>query len=162
MKTALLVIVVLITSMGITEQAKAGDFEWLDNLNIEASADRSGFRARLATRFNIGDAQVSAVINRVDSPSDAYMVLRLGELSHRPVDDVVSVYRSNKHKGWGRLAKDLGIKPGSKEFHALKKGHDLAGIGKGKSSKKSKNKGKGKKNKNKNKNKGKGGKWSVV
>ena len=28
-------------------------------------------------------------------------------------------------KGWGNLAKTLGIKPGSREFHALKRGHDL-------------------------------------
>jgi len=34
-------------------------------------------------------------------------------------------YRSGKAKGWGALAKSLGIKPGSKEFHALKNGHDL-------------------------------------
>jgi len=27
--------------------------------------------------------------------------------------------------GWGALAKELGIKPGSEEFHVLKGGHDL-------------------------------------
>jgi hypothetical protein len=36
---------------------------------------------------------------------------------------------------WGVLAKSLGIKPGSKEFHALKRGQDLydsSGTSKGK------------------------------
>jgi len=33
---------------------------------------------------------------------------------------VIDSYRKNKSKGWGALARDLGIKPGSKEFKALK------------------------------------------
>jgi len=33
--------------------------------------------------------------------------------------------RSKIRKKLGALAKDLGIKPGSDEFHALKRGHDL-------------------------------------
>jgi len=159
MKKYFFPLIILISSISISSHSRAGDFEWLNNLNIEATADRSGFRVRLATRFHIGDTQISAVLNQADSEADAYMILRLGELSHQSIDDVVSIYRTNKHKGWGRMAKDLGIKPGSKEFHALKRGHDLGGNGKGNSSKKSKKKNKGKGNKNK----GKGSRgWSVV
>jgi len=160
MKKYILILVILNLSIGISDQVKAGDFEWLNNLNVEATADRSGFRMRLATRFHIDDTQVSAVLNQMDSHADAYMVLRLGELSHRPIDDVVSVYRANKNRGWGRVAKDLGIKPGSKEFHALKKGHDLGSNGERNSSKKPKNKGKGKGKKNKHMRKKSG--WSMV
>jgi len=110
--------------------ANAGDFDWMQNLNIQATADSSGFKASLRTRFRVGDAQINAVIGDVDRPADAYMILRLGELSHKPVDYVVRQYRINKGKGWGVLAKSLGIKPGSREFHALKAGHDLKGQGK--------------------------------
>jgi hypothetical protein len=53
------------------------------------------------------------------------MVLRLGELSRHSTSDVLEQYRANKDRGWGALAKSLGIKPGSREFHALKAGHDL-------------------------------------
>ncbi len=103
----------------------AGDFEWLDNLKISAEADSSGYRMQLATRFRIGDAEVRAVMGNVDSPSDAYMVFRLGELTHKPLQEVLHVYSTNKTRGWGVMAKQLGIKPGSREFHALKRGHDL-------------------------------------
>jgi hypothetical protein len=41
------------------------------------------------------------------------------------MDYVIDQYRSDKGKGWGVLAKTLGIKPGSREFHALKDGHEL-------------------------------------
>ena len=44
----------------------------------------------------------------------------LSSLSGKPVATVVDVYRKNKAKGWGFVAKELGIKPGSKEFKALK------------------------------------------
>ena len=103
----------------------AGDFDWIDNLNIQAEADQSGFRARLATRFNLGDAQIKVVLGNVEKPADAYMVFRLGEMSNQPTERVIEKYKSGHGKGWGVLAKSLGIKPGSKEFHALKQGQDL-------------------------------------
>lgn len=105
--------------------AMAGDFDWMKDFNITAQADPSGFRARLATRFQIGDAKMSAVIGNVDYPADAYMVFRLGELSNLPPEQVMTEYKSFKGKGWGVIAKNLGIKPGSAEFHTLKNGHDL-------------------------------------
>lgn len=37
-------------------------------------------------------------------------------------DAVYQVYQPNRKKGWGVIAKELGIKPGSPEFHALKRG----------------------------------------
>lgn len=95
----------------------AGDFDWVRDFNIHAEADPSGFRTRLATRFNIGDAQIKVVLNNVEKPADAYMVLRLGEMSNQPTESVIEEYKSGKGKGWGALAKSLGIKPGSKEFH---------------------------------------------
>jgi len=119
----------------------AGDFDWVRDFNIRAEADPSGFRTRLAARFNIGDTQINAVLSNVDKPADAYMVLRLGEMSAKPTDYVIEQYRSGKGKGWGVLAKSLGIKPGSKEFHALKNGNDIyndndKGKGKGKDKRK--------------------------
>jgi len=106
-------------------QAMAGDFDWLKELNITATNDLSGFKARLATRFQIGDAQINTVISNVAQPADAYMVLRMGEMSGRPTDEIIKTYQASKDKGWGVMAKNMGIKPGSKEFHALKQGSDL-------------------------------------
>jgi hypothetical protein len=118
----------------------AGDFDWIKDFNIRAEADPSGFRASLATRFNIGDTQINAVLSNVDKPADAYMVLRLGEMTAKPTDYVIEKYRSEKSQGWGVIAKSLGIKPGSKEFHALKNGNDLYND-KGKGKYKAKHKG---------------------
>ena len=120
--------ILLIFSMAllvVSSTAIASDFGWTRDFNIQAQADPSGLRARLATRFNLGDVQVKAMLSNFDSPADVYIMLRLGEMSGRPTGYVVEKYRNNKGKGWGALAKSLGIKPGSEEFHALKRGQDL-------------------------------------
>jgi cobalamin biosynthesis protein CbiG len=49
-------------------------------------------------------------------PADVYMTLELAEIANTSVDDIVSVYKANRGKGWGVIAKELGIKPGSDEF----------------------------------------------
>ena len=146
-KLAVLVSVMLFVG---SSMAVAGDFEWMKNLNAQASLDPLGFRARLATRFRIGDAQINAVLSNMPEPAHAYMALRLGEMSHQPFERVMEEYNKKKGKGWGVIAKNLGIKPGSAEFHALKGGHDLdSGPDKGKKDSKGKSKDKGGKSKDK-------------
>lgn len=119
-------IIALVLALIITPTiVNAGDFDWIKDFNIKAQLDPEGFKARLAARFRIGEADVTTVISNVTQPSDAYMVLRLGELSSRPTNEVIERYNVEKNQGWGVLAKSLGINPGSKEFHALKRGADL-------------------------------------
>jgi hypothetical protein len=149
MKARVVMFTALMVFLIGASSAFAGDFDWLKELNFQAMADPAGFRARIAARFKIGDAEITTVISNVEKPADAYMVFRLGEMSHQPLDHVMKRYQSRKGQGWGVLAKNLGIKPGSKEFHALKRGHDLyddnaRGKGQGKSKGKGNGKGKGK------------------
>jgi len=103
----------------------AADFDWMVNLNLRSDSDPYAYRSGLASRFGLPESQLSVVLNSVGAPADAYMVLRLSELSGRSHEDVLRYYQANKHKGWGAMAKDLGIKPGSSEFKALKAGHDM-------------------------------------
>lgn len=124
--------------------AAAGEFDWVKDFNLKAEADRDSFRAQLSARFKIGDAQVNVVLGNCDSPADAYIVLRFCEMSSRSPDYVLARYKTHKNQGWGVLAKSLGIKPGSQEFHALKQGADIYhSTGKSKGNGKTKGKGKG-------------------
>jgi len=144
MKSSKILFITLTAFLLIPSLVSAGDFDWMRDFNLTAQADPSGFRARLETRFQIGDAKIGLVLGHVDSPADAYMLLRLGEMSHQPLNHVIETYRVQKGQGWGAMAKSLGIKPGSADFHALKRGqgvyHDKSG---GKRMAKSKGKGKG-------------------
>lgn len=119
----------LLLQFTIATSVYAADFDWLKSLSLQASADKSGFTATLAARFRLGDARINTVISNVGgNQATAYMVLRLAEISRQPVTTVVSTYQANKRKGWGVVAKKLGIKPGSAAFHALKRGHDLGTV----------------------------------
>lgn len=103
----------------------AADFDWMVNLNLRSDSDPHAYRSGLASRFGLPESELNVVLKSAGAPADAYMVLRLSELSGRSHEDVLRHYHENKHKGWGAMAKDLGIKPGSSEFKALKSGHDM-------------------------------------
>lgn len=103
--------------------AFAGGLEvFLADINVQARADMPGFSARLSTQFGVPAARVQAVVQSVRYPADAFMVFQLAHMSGRPPERVLAVYEPSRKKGWGAIAKELGIKPGSAEFHALKNG----------------------------------------
>jgi hypothetical protein len=56
------------------------------------------------------------------APGDVYMACTIASIIGRPCRYVVDVYERDHGQGWGNIAKRMGIKPGSPEFHRLKKG----------------------------------------
>ena len=110
-------------------EAAGGLDGFLGKLNAQAKSDLANFSARISAQFGIPEAQVKVVIGTVKQPADAFMVFQLGKMARQPTDRVIQVYQSGK--GWGAMAKDLGIKPGSAEFHALKRGDFQLGGGQG-------------------------------
>ena len=145
MKSFLLLCAALILLAPLTAFASLDDF--LNSVNVQARVDLPGFSAKVSTQFGVPVAQVQMVLQSVPQPADAFMVFQLGQFARVPSERVMEVYKPNKKKGWGAIAKELGIKPGSAEFHALKSG-DLhftgAPAGSNDSSGKGKGKGKGK------------------
>lgn len=123
---------------------------FLGSLNVQARADLPGFSARIGAQFGVPVPQVRAVMGSVATPADAFMVFQLAEMSHRTPDQALGAYKANRGRGWGVIAKSLGIKPGSPEFHRLKRGDFVleggpqAGPGTGKGKGRGKGKGKGK------------------
>ncbi len=136
---------VLLACLMVSPALAGSDLDvFISNLNVQAQADLGDFRVKLSTQFAVPAPRVEAVLASVRTPADAYMCLRVGQVASKPVEEVMKEYQSNKAKGWGVIAKNLGIKPGSKEFHELKKGNfdgDDSEPGKGKG----RGKGKGKK-----------------
>ena len=66
-------------------------------------------------------------VDRSWAPGDISYACALAQVLNRPCREIVSEYDRNPGQGWGALAKRMGIKPGSPQFHALKgkvgKGH---------------------------------------
>jgi hypothetical protein len=135
-----LIVLVLASAPGI---ASASLDSFLGSVNVQARADLPGFHAKVSAQFGVPVPQVEVVLGMVATPADAFMVFQLGQMSHRPPETVVHTYQAHKGKGWGVIAKELGIKPGSKEFHALKNGDLVYGDAATSSTGKGKGKGKG-------------------
>ncbi len=102
--------------------ARADLNAFIQKLNVQAKTDIGKYTVQLGAQFGVSQDQVTALIKKTDSPADAFMVLQLGQMSKKDNDTVFRTYQGNKSKGWGAIAHELGIKPGSPEFHALKRG----------------------------------------
>lgn len=103
----------------------------LREIRAYAVAEYDLFRQDLALKFGMSVREVDRYVKeeRID-PADLYYAKVLSSITRKPVDDIVIIYKDKK--GWGAVAQQLGIKPGSKQFHQLK-GKALSGIGKVKS-----------------------------
>jgi hypothetical protein len=95
---------------------------FLGEINVSAQADIGSFRADLSATFGVSSGEVDGLFEIFGSPADVYITLRIGEVADVKIERVVDQYRTSKGQGWGAIAKNLGIKPGSAEFHALKQG----------------------------------------
>ncbi len=122
MKRTVIAVAFLFLVSGLPGVARADLNVFLQNLNVQARTDMGKYSVQLSAQFGVPQAQVSAIIQRVDSPADAFMCLQLGQMTKKDPERVMQTYQSNKGKGWGAIAQQMGIKPGSPEFHALKRG----------------------------------------
>lgn len=114
---------------------QTGDVEFdavLGNLNIEARANLSEFITNLSLTYGVKEETIEhLVVEEKMEPADVYMTVGLADIVVEGSDEanveetleiVIEEYKASQGKGWGYIAKQLGIKPGSKEFHELKKG----------------------------------------
>ncbi len=143
MKKARLAVSLVVLIAGFASVAYADLDSFLRSVNVQAQADMKNFNVKLSAQFGVPLPQVDAIVKRVAAPADAFMVLQLGQMANKPPEAVLQTYQRSRGKGWGELAKELGIKPGSPEFHALKRG-DLAFTGQPASAGHGHGKGKGK------------------
>lgn len=128
MKKIRLAVSLVVLIAGFASVAHADLNSFMNNVNVQAQTDMKGFSFKLSAQFGVPVAQVNAVISHVSAPADAFMVFQLGQMTHKQPEAVMQTYERGRGKGWGELAKELGIKPGSAEFHALKRG-DLSFTG---------------------------------
>jgi hypothetical protein len=126
---AFLFFAVTSASVNFSLSASSGDKEFdlnLSNINNEAKTNLPEFYGSMEMLFGTSSRQIDYLLYKNGfSPADAFMALKLSILIGRPVDFVIKSYKVNKKQGWGAIAKELGIKPGSNEFHQLKNGSVL-------------------------------------
>ncbi len=119
---------------------KTGDIHFdtnLNEINARASLDFGAFKTDLCINYDITEKKIDYMHGSLSmEPGDIYLALEISKVSKTPIDRVINTYRSHKEKGWGNIAKELGIKPGSAEFHQLKNNSKKNNRNKGKGIKK--------------------------
>ena len=133
-------------TVGLKYNFNTGDKELdisLNNWNIQAKADLKNTITDLSVSYSIPEVKIEAYL-KVEKmePAEILMAAMIADVADKNVEEVVEEYQENKDKGWGVIAKNMGIKPGSREFHELKNKHKKEKTGKGKKGKHSKGKGK--------------------
>jgi len=94
----------------------------LEQLNTVARADPDGFVRRLSSMHNFPEQELRQARDTYGlGGADLFMATGLARETHRPVHSVAEEFKQNQGKGWGVIAQGLGIKPGSSEFHQLKR-----------------------------------------
>jgi hypothetical protein len=104
---------------------RTGDV-WIDDelgqLNDYGRRDRDYFVDDIVSSFGAPRYVVKELMDRRDwQPGDVYYACALAYQARRPCGEVARAYdEEGRGQGWGVVARRLGIKPGSAEFHAMK------------------------------------------
>jgi hypothetical protein len=114
-------------------------------VNNDALRNMDTFMGKMHQAYGASRSVVESLMNTHKlNPGEVYMTFWLSQITKRQPVYVADTYKKNRGKGWGVIAKQLGIKPGSAEFHALKRGDgpfkDIDGPGQGKGKGKNKKK----------------------
>jgi len=101
--------------------ALADDFSLaISDTNNYFSLHRDDFRMEVAAEFGIPAPRLDRLVASVGNAGDAYLCLQVSRSSGRSLDEVTSTWQRHHKRGWGAVAQELGIKPGSDAFMQLK------------------------------------------
>jgi len=105
---------------------RTGDV-WVDTrlgeINDYGRRYRDPFVSEMTGHYGAPRSLVLDLLDRRDwAPADVYFACAIARALRIPCLEVVQRYERDPGQGWGNLAKQMGIKPGSPAFHALKKG----------------------------------------
>jgi hypothetical protein len=95
---------------------------WLGDMNRYGSRYRDPFIDEMVRYHGAPRDLIDDLLRRRWAPGDIYFACALARLAGRPCRDVADMWERDHGQGWGAMAKRLGIKPGSAEFHRLKRG----------------------------------------
>ena len=93
----------------------------LGDTNVLVRGGTDGFVDDVVVRFAAPRPIVRTyVVERRWAPADVYYACAIAQHLRRPCVEMLRVYERDHRLGWGAVARRLGIRPGSRAFHALK------------------------------------------
>lgn len=96
---------------------------WLGDINRYGARYREPFVDEMVRYYGAPRELIGDLLNeRRWTPGDVYYACAIAQVLGRPCRYVVDEWDRDHADGWGAIAQRLGIKPGSTEFHRLKRG----------------------------------------
>jgi hypothetical protein len=91
----------------------------LSEVNSYAVSNMDLFRKDMSEKFGATKEDLDRyLVKERKQPADVYYGYNLSRTTGKSFPNIMKMYTDKN--GWGSIAKDLGIKPGSEQFHALK------------------------------------------
>ena len=137
MKTRIFALAAAIAAITATGVASAQDYSinwnprsgdvWVDSqlgdVNRYGSRYREPFVNEMVRYYGAPRDLVTELLGQRNwAPGDVYYACSIAQVLGRPCRYVVQEWDRDHGQGWGEVAKRMGIKPGSPEFHRLKRG----------------------------------------
>ncbi|KWS06475.1 hypothetical protein AZ78_4031 [Lysobacter capsici AZ78] len=96
---------------------------WLGDISRYATRYREPFVDEMVRYYGAPRELVGDLLDqRRWTPGDVYYACAIAQVLGRPCRYVVDEWDREHGQGWGEVAQRLGVKPGSAEFHRLKRG----------------------------------------
>ncbi|RDZ27214.1 hypothetical protein [Lysobacter silvisoli] len=96
---------------------------WLGDINRYGGRYREPFVDEMVRNYGAPRDLVNDLLgSRRWAPGDVYYACALAQVLGRPCRYVVDEWERSHGEGWGVVAQRMGMKPGSPEFHRLKRG----------------------------------------
>lgn len=96
---------------------------WLGDISRYAARYREPFVDEMVRYYGAPRELVGDLLDqRRWTPGDVYYACAIAQVLGRPCRYVVDEWDREHGQGWGEVAQRLGVKPGSAEFHRLKRG----------------------------------------
>lgn len=80
---------------------KSGNAEMdanLNTMNADAKLDLGKFKANLSLSYGVPKTKVDQVFSLNVEPAEAFMIFEIGNITNKPIDDVVASYKKTKEK----------------------------------------------------------------
>ena len=93
----------------------------LQTLDLDASISFGAFRSNISKKYHISEGNIQYLTVELGmTAGDIYLTLEMVKITERSLNEVVKAYQNNRENGWGAIALELGVLPGSDKFSVLK------------------------------------------
>ncbi|MCE3295588.1 MAG: hypothetical protein K0R65_1302 [Crocinitomicaceae bacterium] len=118
---ALFSVSIFLISVSLTFDANTGNEKFdekLNEINKEALADISAFKAAIVGEYHVDETEVSSLISIME-PAEILLSFELSRLTSKTLSEVLTSYNNNKEEGWKKIFLSLGINKKSSRFNDL-------------------------------------------